>query len=212
MAESTVGKWGCGCLTVILFFNVGIPLISGVLNFIGDEIKGAKASREEYAERQRAIEIAEEEKKRLSEEQKRIAQERKAAEAAKAKALVDREERLRAFILREAPALWKTYQDLGAQIANQERQIEDLRSTLVAFEKAPEQDADFKKICRMCEEMSKVKSVLRKKIEDVYFACLKFEAMPSREEADELRRRTLEDGILEATSAVRRFNVMRDGK
>lgn len=212
MAESVTGKWGCGCLTVILFFHVGIPLINGVLNFIADEIEGAKAGREEYAERQRAIEVAEAEKERLAEEQKRIAQERKAAEVEKAKSLADREERLRSFILRETPELWRTYQDLDAQIANQERQIEDLRRTLVAFDKDPEQDADFKKICQMCEEMSKAKSALRKKIEDVYFACLKFEAIPSREEADELRRRTLEDGIQEAISAVRRFNIMRDEK
>ncbi len=173
--------------------------MSGILNFIVDEIKEARVRQEKRAESRRAAAAAEAEKDRLAKERERIAKERKVIEAAKAKALADREERLRSFILREAPALWRTYQDLGAQLANQERQIEDLRRTLLDFEKDPEQDPE-------------AKSVLRKKIEDVYFACLKFEALPSREESDELRRRILEDGIQEATSVARRFNIMREKK
>jgi len=212
MANGTAGKWGCGCLTAILIYYVGIPLIMAVCKFTADAIHDAKISYEERAEKRRVEKAAEEENKRRAEEQERGEAERKAIEAAQAKSRAEREDRLRSFTLKEAPVLWKAYQELEAQIVSQGKRIDDLRKTLTEFDKDPDQDADFRVICSMRDEMIGVKTSLRRKIEDAYLAYRKFEATPSRKEYDALRRKTLEDGIQEAESAARRFTIMRNEK
>lgn len=221
--NSGCGTWGCGCVTVLLVLFVGIPLLLGVFGV-------AKSEFNQYREERRQAKADAEEAKRTAEEQARIeamrAQERQARKEAeakaatekakvaaqKAKATADREDRLRTFALREAPELWRSYQELGSQIEVQRKRTESLRETLTEFGRDAEQDADFKAICAMRNEMIEVRASLRRKIEDAYFAFRKFEATPSRKEYDELRRKTLEDGIREAQSAVQRFNTMRKEK
>jgi len=212
MADSTAGKWGCGCLTIILIWYVGIPLVLGLFKMTDDGFRRIVAKYEVRAEKRREAAKEKEAAQKLEDEQKRLATERKAAVEAREKAVAERENRLRAFTLREAPSLWESHQALGAQIVSQNKKIDELRKTLLEFDKNPELDSDYKAICTMRDDMVGVKRSLKKKIEDAYIAYCKFQATPSRKEYDELRRKTLEDGIQEAEAATRRFTAMRREK
>ena len=223
MELTTGGKVGCGCLSAVLFFYFGVPLIMGVVAFVGNGIKEAKADFEASAERRRVEKREKAEAARAAEEaarlqaaaraeEARMAAERRASEEAQAKATADREDKLRTFALKEAPSLWQTYQALGAQIVEQGKRIEDLRKTLVEFDKNPDFDPDYKAICAQREEMVGTKESLHKKLEDAYLAFRKFEATPSHKEYDELRRRALEDGVRAADEAAKRFTIMRKEK
>lgn len=212
MDDGQAKKWGCGCLLAILFYYVGLPLITSGIKSIHREYKQQLQIREIRAEEKR---IAEREReaaeKRQTEEDRRVA-EKKAEQEAREKEIAERENRLRAFTLREAPSLWKAQQSLEAQIIYQDKKISELRKTLIEFDKRPEQDADFMAICSMREDMVGVKQSLRKKIEDAYIAYCKFQATPNRKEYDDLHRKTIEDGIQEAEAAARRFTAIREEK
>ena len=230
MAEdSGCAKWGCGCLSVILVLY-GIPAVMVGLRSFSKTVVSTKDRYVANVERWRSERKAKADSERIAKEQAETAArieaermnaeaeraraeaERKAAHEAKMKFLAEKEDRLRSFAIKEAPVLWKTYQDLGVQIDSQGRNIEVLKGTLLEFDKDPEQDVDFKAICAMRDEMIGVRASLRRKIEDAYFAFRKFEATPSRKDYDELRRKTLEDGVQEAMSAKQRFDIMRKEK
>lgn len=135
--------------------------------------------------------------------------EREAQEEAARMEAEHKEGRLRAFVLKEAPALWAAYQNLKAAVAEQDSKIGRLRETICEFGRDPDMDADFRSICAMRNDMAASLNTLRIKIEDAYLASLKYEATPSRMEYDALRRKLIEDGMQEAESAARRFNDMR---
>lgn len=207
--DSGCAKWGFGCLTVILIWHF---VLSGVFRWAREEIQDWKEQREERVERERLERDEAEKARRIAAEEAEAAERRRAEAAEKAKAVSDREERLRAFTLKEAPVLWRAYQELNAQIESQAKRIEDLRKSLLEFQRIPENDSDFKAITVMRQEMIGAKASLRRKIEDAYLAYIKFEATPSRKDYDELRRKILEDGVMEADAATRRFTVMRKEK
>ena len=125
---------------------------------------------------------------------------------------IQKEDRLRTFILKEAPALWTSYQSLSAGVTNQNARIDKLRETLIDFGKDPDADADFRRICSMRDDMVGSLQSLRKKIEDAFLAARKYEATPSKREYDELRRTLLEDGLQEAEAAVRKIENMIEQK
>ena len=179
---------------------------------VRNEVRNVEAHYEESVEKRRMEKVAKEDAARILAEKAREAEERKIEESAKAEAKARREDCLRTFALKEAPQLWSALHSLEAEIVIQHRRIEELRKTLVEFNKDPEADADFKDICAVRNEMSKVRVSLRGKLEDAYLAFKKFEATPSRKDYNELRRTILEDGIQEAMSAVRRFDIMRKEK
>ena len=217
MAErSALTKWGCGCLSVVLIWYVGIPLAMLGLKFTYDAVVGIRSRYLANVEEWRSRKKAEEESARIAAEQVKVAAERKAAIIAEEKkreeARRNREERIRAFALKEAPVLWKTYQDLQGAIAEQDVCIADLAKTLKDFEKDPSRDADYLRICSMRDEMVVSVKSMRTKIEDSYLAYCKFQATSSHREFDELQRKILEDGIKEAESAIRRFDQMRSVK
>ena len=217
MAErSALTKWGCGCLTVVLIWYVGIPMAMIGLKLAYDAVGNMKnrylANVEEWRLRQKA----KEESERLAAEQAKDEVERKAAiiaeENKREEARRNREERIRAFAVKEAPELWKTFQDLRGAIAEQDARIADLAKTLKDFDKEPSQDKDYTSICAMRDEMVAAVKSMRTKIEDAYLAYCKFQATPSRREYDELQRKILEDGIKEAEGAMKHFDQMRKTK
>ena len=125
---------------------------------------------------------------------------------------IQKEDRLRTFILKEAPALWTSYQSLSAGVTNQNARIDKLRETLIDFGKDPDADADFRRICSMRDDMAGSLKSLRKKIEDAFLSARKYEATPSKKEYDELRQKLLEDGLQEAEAAVRKIENMIEQK
>ena len=104
------------------------------------------------------------------------------------------------------------YQSLKSEIDVQNGKIEDLRKTLVSFGRSPEQDEDFKRICALRDEMIRSQTALYAKLEDAYIAAKKYEASPSRKDYQELHKKALEDGILEADAAEAKFKEMRLSK
>ena len=154
---------------------------------------------------------------RQSEETKRVeAQKAQAAEKARIAEAKRRQEtkdeKIQAFALKEAPKVWEVYQSLKSEIDVQNEKIEELRKSLEAFGRPPEQDTDFVRICALRDEMKRSSEALRTKLEDAYVAAKKYEAAPSRKDYQELHKKALEDGILEADAASARFKEMRRNK
>ena len=83
---------------------------------------------------------------------------------------------------------------------------------LVSFDKSPDQDMDFQRICALRDDMVRSWKALRIKLEDAYIASRKYEASPSRKDYQEIHQKALEDGILEADAAEAKFKEMRLNK
>ncbi len=154
---------------------------------------------------------------RQSEETKRVeAQKAQAAERARIAEAKRRQEtkdeKIQTFALKEAPKVWEVYQSLKSEIDVQNEKIEELRKSLESFGRSPEQDTDFVRICALRDDMTRSRDALRTKLEDAYIAAKKYEAAPSRKDYQELHKKALEDGILEADSASARFKEMRRNK
>ena len=192
------GAKGClvavGCLVLLLVVMVGIGKISS----LHDEHVAEKARQVELdkAKKEEAARIAE--VKRVQEENKRRQEEK--------------DEKIRSFALKEAPKVWAVYQSLQSEIDVQNDKIEELRKVLVSFDKSPDQDMDFQRICALRDDMVRSWKALRIKLEDAYIASRKYEASPSRKDYQEIHRKALEDGILEADAAEAKFKEMRLNK
>lgn len=196
--HKSFGAKGClvavGCLVLLLVALVGIEKISS----LHDEHMAEKARQVELnkAKKEEAARIAE--VKRVQEENKRCQEEK--------------DEKIRCFALKEAPRVWAVYQSLQSEIDIQNDKIEELRKVLVSFDKSPDQDMDFQRICALRDDMVRSWKALRIKLEDAYIASRKYEASPSRKDYQEIHRKALEDGILEADAAEAKFKEMRLNK
>lgn len=154
---------------------------------------------------------------RQTEESRRVeaqkAKELESARIAKAKRRQEtKDEKIQTFALKEAPKVWEVYQSLKSEIDVQNEKIEELRKSLESFGRSPEQDTDFVRICALRDDMTHSRDALRTKLEDAYIAAKKYEAAPSRKDYQELHKKALEDGVLEADSASARFKEMRRNK
>lgn len=189
-ARKTVGV---GCLGVVaLFVLIGAALLGW------DKFTSWRAARQaEEASRMEAQKAKEAEETRIAEAKRRQ----------KAK-----DEKIQAFALKEAPKVWEVYQSLRSEIDVQDEKIEELRKSLETFGRTPEEDTDFVRICALRDEMKRSRDALRTKLEDAYIAARKYEAAPSRKDYQELHKKALEDGILEADAASARFKEMRLNK
>ena len=194
-----------GCLAAIGAAALAFVVAVLALGFAGDYLKEMDEWRDkrlaETAEKKaEAARIAEDKRKHAE----AIAEARDRQESKDAK--------IQQFALKEAPRVWQVYQSLQAEIDMQGGKIEELRQTLVAFGKVPDEDADYKRICAVRNEMIRSRDALRLKLEDAYIAARKYEAAPSRADYRQLHRKALDDGILEANQAEAKFKEMRLNK
>lgn len=197
-----ISVWGVrGCLTA---FGATFGLIVSVLVVLYvivaavDKFTAWRDSRQ--AEETRRVE----EQKAKDAEEAEIAEVKRRQEA--------KDEKIQAFALKEAPKVWEVYQSLQGEIDVQNGKIEELRKSLETFGRTPEEDTDFVRICALRDEMKRSREALRAKLEDAYIAAKKYEAAPSRKDYQELHKKALEDGILEADAASARFKEMRRNK
>lgn len=199
------GKAGyAGCILIIAVYVILVILIT-VVGCIKDEFSAWRDKRARQTEQAKA-------KKKMEE---RIAEEKR--QKAKAKAILQlrqktKDEKVQAFALKDAPKIWSVYQTLISEIDAQDNKIKELRNALATFGRIPEQDEDFNRICSLRDEMIRSRKALRAKLEDAYIAAKKYEAAPSRKDYQELLKKALEDGILEADAASARFKEMRLNK
>ena len=216
---SDEGKGCCGCIVVICV----LPFLIGGFNLAQvafNDLMGRRERRlEEKAKQEEMRKAQEAENARIAEakwqQEARIAAEKRQREEAAAEAKrkqTAKDDKIRTFALKEAPKVWSVYQSLQSEIDVQNDKIEELRKTLEAFDKSPEQDADFIRICALRDDMIRSRKALRAKLEDAYIAAKKYEASPSRKDYQELHRKALEDGILEADAASAKFKEMRLNK
>ena len=167
----------------------------GKISSLHDEHVAEKARQVELdkAKKEEAARIAE--VKRVQEENKRRQEEK--------------DEKIRSFALKEAPKVWAVYQSLQSEIDVQNDKIDELRKVLISFDKSPDQDMDFQRICALRDDMVRSWKALRIKLEDAYIASRKYEASPRRKDYQEIHQKALEDGILEADAAEAKFKEMR---
>lgn len=211
---------GClGCAGIVF----GLLLLYGgwtIAKLAFSDVKDMRdAHLEKKAEQEKTRKAQEAESARVAEAKRqqdaRVAAEKRRREAAAAEARrrqSAKDDKVRTFALKEAPKVWSVYQSLQSEIDVQNDKIEELRKTLVAFDKSPEQDADFVRICALRDEMIRSRKAIRVKLEDAYLAAKKYEASPSRKDYKELHRKALEDGIFEADAASAKFKEMRLNK
>lgn len=175
------------------------------------EARAAEARRveAETAERCRREAAEAAEHRRREEAERREAAARKEA-AAKREAT--KFEKLRTFAVSDAPSIWRAYQDLDAAIAEQDMRIKDLAAALREFDKEPEKDADYLVICSVRGEMADSLKVIRKNLEEAYFAYCRFKATSNHKEYAELMRKALDDGAQAADAATRKFEQMKVDK
>ncbi len=162
------GTKGClvaaGCLALLFVAIVGMEKISSLRDEqLAEKTKQAELRKAQEEEAARIAEV-----KRVQEEKKRI-QEAK-------------DEKIRSFALKDAPKVWAVYQSLQSEIDVQNGKIEELRKALVSFDKDPERDVDFQRICALRDDMVRSLKTLRTKLEDAYIASRKYEASPSRKD------------------------------
>ena len=198
MKQPTDITGGCGCLVALI---VGVPLLGFTLTIAKLAFRDASSWINERKE-----------EKARQEESKRV-QELESARIAKAKRRQEtKDEKIQTFALKEAPKVWEVYQSLKSEIDVQNEKIEELRKSLESFGRSPEQDTDFVRICALRDDMTRSRDALRTKLEDAYIEDKKYEAAPSRKDYQELHKKALEDGVLEADSASARFKEMRRNK
>ena len=204
-----------GCIAAILTFVAAVwafCFLEGPVNSLNkwrndrlaERAKRAEAQKAKEAEAARAAELAAEAAKVKSLQAEAATEELRRQEA--------KDDKIRSFALKDAPKVWQVYQALQGEIDVQGGKIEELRKTLETFNKVPEQDSDFTRICALRDEMILSRKALRAKLEDAYIASKKYEAAPSRKDYQSLLKKALEDGILEADAASSKFKEMRLNK
>lgn len=204
-----------GCLGIIL-----IVVILNVVIRVGGCVYDAAKKKTGELNAWRDARLAEKTKQAEEERAKKEAAEkiaaekrqREEAEAAARRRQEIKEDKLRTFALKDAPTVWNAYQALTSEIEVQGKKIEELRQTLATFGRDPEEDADFRRIRTMRDEMIRSRRSLHARLEDAYIAARKYEASPSRKDYQELHKKALEDGIKEADAATARFKEMRLNK
>ena len=191
---------GKGCLgCAALFF--GLPIFFGIFTIAKMETKNFFR---EWREEKAAEERRQAQERAAQEVAEREAKER--ADAARREAL--REDKLRTFAIKNADGLWRTYQMLKGEIDGQNKRIEELKAAFADFGKNPDEDADYRRICGLRDEMVRSCQVMRGKIEDAYLAFMKFEATPGKSEYSKIMSKALEEGVREAEAAESRFKRM----
>lgn len=152
--------------------------------------------------------------KRQNEEDLKVLSKTKQLECERKERAVEdaRIERLRKFALAEAPVIWETYQSFSDEVKSQKNRISHLEQTLKDFDRNPEQDADYKALKGVSEEMQSTLKSLRHRLEEAYLAYRKFQTTPGEKGSGEMVRKILRDGVQEAESAKARFDEMRKSK
>ena len=197
-----------GCIAAIVVFVATVWGFSYAEKYVDAAIKWRDKRLEEKA---KEAEV----QKAQQAEAVRAKEARRQQEATIAKIQQKRQEKtdkIRTFALKDAPKVWAVYQSLKSEVDIQNGKIEELRKSLVAFGRSPEQDVDFKRICALRDEMIRSQKALYAKLEDAYIAACKFAATPGRKEYRDVQRKALEDGIREAEAAEAKFKEMRLSK
>ena len=115
---------------------------------------------------------------------------------------------LRTFALQESPELWQTVQTLRAERESRTARLKKLREELVDFGRNPDIDPDYVALKEANDGLLDSLNAIFAKLEDAYIAYKKFEATPGQREYGDFMRKTLTEGLQEATEAEKRYLQM----
>ena len=124
-------------------------------------------------------------------------------------------EDLRTFALKESPTLWETIQTMRAEIQVRDEEIEKYKHAAKEDHREYRTDPEFKRICHLRNLLVKNLRRVQDGLSSAYVLKKEYDAAPTKKELERLMRKALEDGILEAQMAGRRYEElkkMEDGK
>ncbi len=188
---------GRGCSMFYVSFIVGSLLFQPLCC--------ASRNTAEYAARAKAERAASQERARKEADLRR-------EEAERAEWPKRNFEKLRAFAIAESPMVWNTYQELDGAIGDQEKGMATLRGKLAEFGRNPESDGDFAQMKQQLQEMKVLQTEIMSRLEEAYFAKLKYDIAPGTKEMADLWKKAREDGVQETEMAARRIREMRRAK
>lgn len=114
---------------------------------------------------------------------------------------------LRDFALKESPKLWQTIQSIRAQVATRRKGLARLKADLQEFNIKPESDADCRRLQGQIDSLLDGLADVFCSLEQAYIAAKKFELSPSSANNEEAMKRALEEGVKEADSVARRYEL-----
>lgn len=181
-----------------------------IFPMVRDSVRESQERKEREEALREAKELARRQQEQSRQEaiQKELIRQKRAEEERqeKVRKLRDKEDRLRAFAIRESPELWAGYQELGGIIEDQLMKVENLKRVLLDFDQDLSCHVGYEKAQKALEEMRKTHSEIRHKIEEAYLESCAFEAMPERGKDRENRC------ICEAEGIYRRYKSLSQGR
>ena len=120
-----------------------------------------------------------------------------------------KDDKVRDFVLREAPDVWQTYTQIGQAADELTQRANKLKQTLEEFAVNPQGDADYNLLIDKRNALLATRATLKIKMEKAYIESRKYAAMPSKKSSETIRRKVLEDGIEEAEAAKAKFEELR---
>ena len=137
---------------------------------------------------------------------------RKEIEDTDARRAFEKEETRWTFALKESPVLWKTIEDLKAQIQEQNGKLKKLKRAFDDFGMNANADNDY--ICLVRERDAMVKRLMEvnTELDQAYLAAIKYEVTRGKAEKADFERRAAVDGVAEAAQSRAKYNELRKSK
>lgn len=181
--DDGVIKITCGCFTVIL--------VVLLLLLVWVAIDGCYSSYE---------------KKRLDREKQELCEQKNALQ------LEAKEKALQEFAVAESPMLWNSIQELKGQIQVQSGKIGLLRDALEKIGREASKDEDYRALWEdYCVMTNRLLDVERS-LEDAYLSSIKYRVSRSVISKCEFERKSLNEGVLKANQAQKKYDDMRAEK
>ncbi len=116
------------------------------------------------------------------------------------------------FALKEAPVVWKIRAQLRAEEESLEKRRTQMKNMILESGKDPEQDRLYLQL--LCARNQALRSLrqIDMKLKDAFVASRKLALSPSKKELEELKKKSLEEGVREAEMVEARFRFMHEIK
>lgn len=198
MDAGDLPKYGCGCVVAffgMVFFTAGvlIPLLCRFAPYREDRVKEANA-RQIIAEYERAVAAS---------------QTNDAAIAVQKEKEAKKEDKIRAFAMRESPVIWRTVQELRAERTTLEKGVARVERVLGYYGRDLASDRELVGLWKDLQEVDDLIERLQYKLEDAYLKYVAYQSAPGRDDLKELSNKALVEGVQEAGAIEARFNEMR---
>lgn len=210
---SPITRLKCGCSTIALWVICGgiglfISLVSLPITFSA----GLDAFRRTPARYSaQTIARAKADIERFHHEEAQAKAAREVAEQTKRKE-TERDELLRTFAMQELPESWQTVQSLRVALQSQQEALEDLNKTLQLYGHSPQTDVDFRELSAEHAQLRALLDGLVRKLEDAYFAYLRYQALPNRASLRAAYQQATEVGIDETVFVRQRYQALLEAK